>query len=491
SHKAVVQWLTGDRKAYTDRFSNIEIKADWSNGKVAMTGCSYGGTLPYEVATTGVKGLETIIPCAGIASWYDYTNSQGVATILDVSYANALAGYNCGGTFIDKDWIVPNREYGSWLYQIAEDQLETNGNYAKIWEASDYSDDWKDIKCSALIVHGLNDFNVSTKQADLMAQAFEKAGKPYTLVLHENGHDVLDNTMVNGELWNEILTRWLAHYLYGVDNDADKMPEVLVQSNIDGSWKEYGSWRDFRYVDAPVKYDKARNVVQSKKMAETAIAYMGGTQAASIEGRDDFYPSLSENMAAAYPIELEENTTVYGIPEVHLRLSTEIQNYEGLMITAVLVDSTDDGTPFDAYMLKDRKYQCLPEKVIGEYEGASAWSSNEIVEYVQDRTMNKVISYGWTDLTNPGCGYDSSEYTETVRVQAGKFYDYTFYMLPTVYTVAPGHHLTLILTTWDPYRAFLDESFTQVDLTKTSEEIDYDYSYIIDNKSINIKMPVA
>ena len=68
AHKNVVEWLTGDRIAYTDPYNNIEIKADWCNGNVAMTGCSYGGTLPYEVATTGVKGLKTIIPFAGIAS---------------------------------------------------------------------------------------------------------------------------------------------------------------------------------------------------------------------------------------------------------------------------------------------------------------------------------------------------------------------------------------------------------------------------------------
>ena len=67
----------------------------------------------------------------------------------------------------------------------------------------------------------------------------------------------------------------------------------------------------------------------------------------------------------------------------------------------------------------------------------------------------------------------------------------TFYMLPTVYTVAPGHHLTLVLTTWDPYRAFLDESFAELDTDKDSEEIDYDYSYVIDNEAIQVKMPVA
>ena len=69
SHKAVVEWLAGDRRAFTDRTGNIEIKADWCNGNVAMTGASYGGTIPFEVAVSGVKGLKTIIPFAGIANW--------------------------------------------------------------------------------------------------------------------------------------------------------------------------------------------------------------------------------------------------------------------------------------------------------------------------------------------------------------------------------------------------------------------------------------
>ena len=161
------------------------------------------------------------------------------------------------------------------------------------------------------------------------------------------------------------------------------------------------------------------------------------------------------------------------------------------MITAVLADTADDGSSFDAYMLKDVMNRKLPVRTIAEYEGAAARRSNEIVEYVQDSTEAKVISYGWTDLTNPGCGYDSSEYTTTVPLTAGEFYDYTIYMLPTAYTIRPGHHLKLILTTWDPYRAFLDESMNNLDVNKDAEEIDYDYSYIIDNQAIRVRMPVA
>ncbi|MBR2766157.1 MAG: hypothetical protein IKE03_09280 [Blautia sp.] len=487
SHKAVVEWVAGNRRAFTDRTQNIEIKADWSNGKVAMTGCSYGGTLPFEVATTGVEGLATIIPSAGIASWYDYTNSQGAATIFDVNYADTLAFNNCGACFLDKDWLVMNKEYASWLWQIAKDQEATNGNYGPIWEESDYSDDWEQINCSALIVHGLNDMNVTTKQSDLMMQAFMKAGKTAKLVLHQDAHNTLDNRMVNGELWNEIQNRWLAHYLYDVDNDAEQFPTVLVQSNLDGEWKSYDTWRDFTYSDVPAYYEGAKSVVSSKDLAPVAYEYLQGGE----DYRDAYYTNLTGKHAAIYPLELDAGETIYGVPEIHLSLSSEIMEYEGLMITAVLVDLADDFSDFDAYVTKDAIGQKVPVRIIGEYEGASSWGSNSIEELVQDSVYEKNVSYGWTDLTNPGLGYDSSEYTETQDIEAGEFYDYTIYMLPTVYTLAPGHHLSLVLTTWDPYRAFLDESFEGYDLEKTSEEIDYDYSYIIDNEAIRVRMPLA
>ena len=75
--KNIVEWLNGKRKAYSDKTSNYEVKADWSNGNVAMTGLSWAGTTTFGVASTGVEGLKTIVPAAGIASWYDHFNSQG------------------------------------------------------------------------------------------------------------------------------------------------------------------------------------------------------------------------------------------------------------------------------------------------------------------------------------------------------------------------------------------------------------------------------
>ena len=492
SHKCVVEWLTGDRLAYTDRTHRIAIEADWSNGNVAMTGCSYGGTLPFEVATTGVKGLKTIIPYAGIASWYDYTNSQGVPTRFDVNYADMLSVYNCGGTFLDNDWTVPDEEYGAWLWQISQDQIATNGDYAPIWAALDYSDDYENINCSALIVQGLNDFNVTTKQADLMMQAFAKAGMPAKIVLHQDGHAFFYNKTVNGVLWQDIENQWLSHYLYGVENGIENMPTVSVQSNIDGQFSFYDEWRSFPYEELPLYAETDTTFVTTQGLAAYAVQYLNGENPdlKGLKGQEIYYATLDAPYAGTYTIDIPEGTTIIGVPEIHVKLSTDVTDLDGLMLTAVLVDYREDGAPFKAYMIKDRLGSTLPVKTIGTYENGGGLAEGDIDEFVQSSTYSKCISFGWTDLCNPGLGYDSSEYTSSADLEAGKFYDYTFYMLPTAYTIEPGHVLQLIITAWDPYRAFLDEDFL-VDPSLPTEYSNFNYSFNIDNTSLQVLVPVA
>ena len=492
SHRCVVEWLTGDRAAYTDKTHNIAIEADWSNGSVAMTGCSYGGTLPFEVATTGVKGLKTIIPYAGIASWYDYTNSQGVPTRFDVNYADTLAVYNCGGTFLDNDWTVPNEDYGAWLWQIAQDQDATNGDYAPIWAESDYSDDYENINCSALVVQGLNDFNVTTKQADLMMQAFEKAGQPAKIVLHQDGHHKLDGKTVNGELWQEIVNKWLSHYLYGVNNGIENMPAVSIQSNLNGQFIFYDAWRSFPYQEAPLYDATGTTSVTTDGLAEYSTQYLNGEapELKGLKGQEIYYATLDTPFAGSYALDVPEGTTIIGVPEVHVKLSTPVTDKDGLMVTAVLVDYIEDGTPFKAYMTKDRLGSTLPVRTVDSFEPGGGLEEQDIVEFVQSSTHTKCITFGWTDLCNPNLGYDSSEYAVSTDLEAGKEYDYTFYMLPTAYTVAPGHTLQLISTAWDPYRAFLDEDFV-LDPTLPTEYSNFNYSFVIDNSSLQVLLPVA
>ncbi|MCR5487902.1 MAG: hypothetical protein K6F35_10300 [Lachnospiraceae bacterium] len=494
AHKCIVEWLTGDRTAYTDPYNDIAIEADWSNGNVAMTGCSYGGTLPFEVAVTGVKGLKTIIPFAGIASWYDYTNSQGAPLYLSASYANHLASYNSGAAFLDDDWTVMDDDYASFLWQIAQDQDATNGDYAKIWADRDYSLDSSKINCSALIVHGLNDFNVTTKQSDLMARAFSRAGQPFKLVLHQNGHSFLNGIVVNGELWQEIMNKWLSHYLYDVDNGIENMPTVSVQSNVDGSFRTYDTWGDFAYET--FEYDKSVNPEDVSHIDTTAIASSYSKYSGSADDfgrpllRDDFYLSLPESAKATYAFELPDNYTIYGVPEVHLRMSTRDAGGDGMVVSALLMDTIDEETSFKAYLTKEELYDTLPVKTIGAVETGGGLSWTKVKEFVKSNATAKLITYGHSDLANYGGGYEGKDYTKhEEKMKPGEYYDYTIYLQPTSYTFEPGHKAVLVITGWDPYRAVLDEDYMNGVVTD-SVDSRYTYSFNIDNSAFELRFPV-
>ncbi|MCC5697643.1 hypothetical protein LH612_31305, partial [Klebsiella pneumoniae] len=73
--KAVVDWLNS--RAPGRDGAGKPVRADWATGKVGMMGVSYNGTLPNAVATTGVPGLEAIVPIGAISSWYDYYRADG------------------------------------------------------------------------------------------------------------------------------------------------------------------------------------------------------------------------------------------------------------------------------------------------------------------------------------------------------------------------------------------------------------------------------
>ena len=415
--KCVIEWLHGDRVAYTDKTSNLAITADWSTGKVGMTGRSYAGTTQFGLATTGVEGLETIVPVAGIASWYEYTNSQGVSTGR-VAYSDWLAWY-CAGRYLDPDDYATIADgYGKYLNQIKNDQLALNGDYGEHWATRDYTLDWENIKCPALIVHGLNDTNVRTKEFDLMYQAYEKAGVPVKLLLHQGTH--LTPTYpsqeyemyIDDELYDTVLNKWFSHYLYGVDNGAENMAPVTVQSNVDGSWSYYDDWK----TDSSVTY--------ALSSAETATS------------------TVTRGSTATYTFEVPEDITVQGAIAVTFTAtptSEKIDELDGIRLTA---NSSED---FMAYV-PSRSY--LPLTTIKEN---GAWMGGgvknfDLVEYKQTATTSKSIGQGYIDLYNPTAGYDSASAAERTALQNGESYTYTVYLQPSFYTVKAGHTLELSLS---------------------------------------------
>ena len=332
--KCVIEWLTGDRAAYTDRTSNIAIKADWSNGNVAMTGRSYGGTTDFAVASTGVKGLKTIVPVAGIASWYEYTNSQGIAT-GGVAYSDNLAFY-CAGRYINTglyqnntEWDPIKETYPAYLNRIYNDQIALNGDYGTHWATRDYTagnsgkegtastSTYNNFNCPALIVHGLNDTNVRTKQFQLMYNSFKNAGQNVKLILHQGQHITPDydshktSLLIDGESYNGILNKWFSHYLYDQNNGAENMAAVTVQNNTDGSWTTLSDWDGNTETLRLACGDDGKTTVNSNYSYADYGHFLDNTDSTSAR--------------AIYTMDVDTDTVIVGTTKVHVR-ATPIQH---------------------------------------------------------------------------------------------------------------------------------------------------------------------
>lgn len=524
--KCVVEWLAGDehRKAYYDKKADdecVEIEQPfWSNNNIALTGTSYGGTLPFEVAVTGVEGLKTIIPFAGIASWYDYTNSQGVPLNDDASYTDYLSVYNSGGCFdlektsdlYDPETREYKQGYKDYLGKIHELEEAANGNYTEIWESMDYTkdEDVRKIDCSALIVHGVNDFNVTTKQADMMQQAFTKAGKEVRLILHQGGHDNLFSYMVSGEYFNQIMNKWLCHYLLDIDNGIeDWLPEVLYQDNYDDKWYASDKWRDFNYRSFRYGTRIYDNYVESKDFGKYWDEYYKRHKGEGDLNVDEFYAEIPSEYETKYIIPFENegdnSVTLLGMPKITVDINTEAVERDRLMVTAVLMDVADDESDFAMFKNHGNpRNQVESREVEGsgfEADGYLYTVKEFIKEYDNAKNKHKCISYGWIDLDNPVSGEDSeksSSYATGAEREKDKFYTYTINMLPTAYTVAPNHHLELLILPWDPLRIFAGESRYNVKTEYNvgdynDEELDkiINYSFTLDTDKTKIDLPLC
>ena len=166
--KAVIDWLCGRAKGYTEVDGTETVTATWSTGKVGMTGTSYNGTIPLAAATTGVQGLEAIIPIAPNTSYYHYYRSNGLVRHpggymgedIDVLYNFIHSGNEEKREHCDCE--VRDKE-------MANNQDRVTGDYNDFWAGRDYLNDMGPMRAALLMAHGFNDWNVvpSTASASM------------------------------------------------------------------------------------------------------------------------------------------------------------------------------------------------------------------------------------------------------------------------------------------------------------------------------------
>jgi predicted acyl esterase len=190
---AGIDWLNGRVPAYTTRTGNTTVAATWSTGHVGMIGTSYNGTIPEAVATTGVEGLDAIVPISAISDWYDYYRANGMVRAPHSS-SNPTGDNNA---FQGEDLdvladVVYSRidEVGARTICLPEiaylrDHIDrATGNRNAAWQERNYMKDVGNVHAAALLAHGNNDFNVMTKNAAQFYAALKAQGVPHMFYFH-------------------------------------------------------------------------------------------------------------------------------------------------------------------------------------------------------------------------------------------------------------------------------------------------------------------
>ena len=236
AYKNVIDWLNGRCRAFTDHSRQRQVKADWSNGKVATTGLSYLGTMSNGLATTGVDGLEVIIAEAGISSWYNYYRENGLVTspggypgedfdsLAELTYSRALrAG----------DYLRHHAAHVADLEEVKKQLDRKTGDYNQFWHDRNYLLQADKVKAEVVFTHGSQDWNVKPLHVYQMFQALPANIKKH-LFYHNGAHVYLNNWQSID--FRESMNALLSKKLLGYDSSYE-LPTVIWQDNTgEQSW---------------------------------------------------------------------------------------------------------------------------------------------------------------------------------------------------------------------------------------------------------------
>lgn len=217
--KAVIDWLCGRIPGYTTPYGDSTIEAYWSTGKVGMTGTSYEGTLPLAAATTGVEGLEAIIPIAPNTSYYHYYRSNGLVRSpggylgedVDVLYDFIHSGDESKRAYNNK--TVRDTEMKNGMDRIT-------GDYNDFWAGRDYLNHMGPMKAALLMAHGFNDWNVMPEHSYRIYKAAKEKGIPCQIYYHQAAH--------GGEPPMTMMNRWFTRYLHGIENGVENDTKAWI-----------------------------------------------------------------------------------------------------------------------------------------------------------------------------------------------------------------------------------------------------------------------
>jgi len=432
--RSVIDWLNGRCRAFTNLTDNIEIKADWCTGNVAMSGKSYLGTMCIGVAATGVEGLKTIIPEAGISNWYDYYRCNGLnlpAIGWQGDDLDILAKYCFSRAKDPEDYAGVREVFEENQNRLLEAEDRESANYNEFWDAGNYLKQIDQIKASVFIIHGLNDWNVKTNQCIPLFQALEKQGTARKMLLHQGEHVFVYD--LQGSRTVEYMDRWLDYYLKGIDTGILEEPQVLVESNLNQlQWATSDTWppaggqtcsfpiEASAYPETMTFVDDISKTVFRKE--EDNLSQWRDelvlSEETSYQNRLCFRwdPFADANPAGTLKPEEREELRLCGTFRVSFTAAIDKPT---AILSAMLVD-----------LGEDRRITARQDK---NEDGSFLFGLEE------EPSAYKVITRGWMNAQNRSSNWSKEE------VCPGEFYEYSFSMIPMDYRLRKGHKLALLI----------------------------------------------
>ena len=444
AYKNVIDWLNGRCRAFTDHTRKRQVKADWSNGKVATTGISYLGTMSNGLATTGVDGLEVIIAEAGISSWYNYYRENGLVTSpggYPGEDFDSLAELTYSRNLLGGDYLHHNAAHQADLDIVKKELDRASGDYNQFWHDRNYLLHADQVKAEVVFTHGSQDWNVKPLHVFNMFQALPTSIKKH-LFYHNGAHVYLNNWQSID--FRESMNALLSKKLLGYDSSYE-LPTVIWQDNTgEQSWTsldDFGNQTNQRTFSLGDDEKVIQNRYETKDYERYGKAYPTFLT--------DLYQDKAQQVTIDLPI--EEDLHLNGKARLHLRLHSSTN--KGLLSAQLLeLGSKKYLQPYPAVLsvrtLDNGRYHML----------------DNLTELPFKEAGQRVISKGYLNLQN------RHDLLEVEAVTPGEWMEFDFELQPTIYKLEKGATLRLVLDTTDFEITVRDQTDYQltIDLAQSS-----------------------
>ena len=400
--KAVVDWLCGRAKGYTSLDGNEEVTADWCTGKVGMTGTSYNGTLPLACATTGVEGLEAIIPIAPNTSYYHYYRSHGLVRHpggymgedIDVLYDFIHSGDPKNRDHCDCE--VRDKE-------MADNMDRITGDYNDFWAGRDYLNQLDKLKAPVLMAHAFNDWNVMPEHSVRIYQALKEKGVPVQCYFHQGGH--------GGPPPMKQMNRWFTRYLHGIENGVEDDPKAWVVREK-AKRTEPTPYGDYPNPDATaVELLPTRLMENGKGGLELNPPKTSGID--SNQGKQTFTDDVSLTGTELAQSDSSDHRLLFVTPELK-----EPVHLSGTPSLSIKVASSKSAANLSVWVVS------LP------------WNK-------RGRITDNIITRGWADPQN------HKSLSESEPLKPGQFYSLKFDLQPDDQVIPAGQQIGLMIFSSD------------------------------------------